>query len=77
MLLDYFTLPMLPADFSVSIASDSLSYLFRMIAEVSPIPTVLAIVEKVRSSVKFILEDPSSRNKSLVSDLIDIKGKHI
>ncbi|CAO3595638.1 unnamed protein product [Absidia cylindrospora] len=74
MLLDYFTLPMLPADFSVSIASDSLSYLFRMIAEVSPIPTVLAIVEKVRSSVKFILEGHSSRNKSLVSDFIDVKA---
>lgn len=75
MLLDYFTLPMLPVDFSVSIASDSLSYLFRLIAEVSPIPTVLAIVEKVKSSMKFILDDDCSRNQSLVREFIDVKGK--
>ncbi|CAO3607400.1 unnamed protein product [Cunninghamella blakesleeana] len=73
MLLDYYTLPMLPADFSVSIAADSLSYLFRMIAETSPMPTVAAIVEKVKSSIKFILEDDSSRTKSMIREFIDIK----
>ncbi|KAI8081696.1 uncharacterized protein BX664DRAFT_376387, partial [Halteromyces radiatus] len=73
MLLDYFTLPMLPADFSVSIASDSLSYLFRMIADVSPIPTVMAIVEKVKTSAKFILDDYTPGNKSLIRDYIDVQ----
>ncbi|KAI8340111.1 hypothetical protein BC941DRAFT_468384 [Chlamydoabsidia padenii] len=73
MLLDYYTLPMLPVDFSTTIASDSLSYIFRLIAETSPIPTVLAIVEKVKSSMKFILEDTSTRNKSLIREYIDVK----
>jgi E3 ubiquitin-protein ligase HUWE1 len=53
MLLNYYALPLLPANFSVTIASDSLSYLFRMVSEVSPLPTVLAIAAKVKESIRF------------------------
>ncbi|KAI8368284.1 uncharacterized protein BYT42DRAFT_522115 [Radiomyces spectabilis] len=74
MLLDFYSLPFLPADFSVSIASDSLAYLFRLITEVSPLPTVLAISEKVKQSIKNTLgNDDTSRTESMVKDFIDIK----
>ncbi|KAI8364986.1 hypothetical protein EDC96DRAFT_443776, partial [Choanephora cucurbitarum] len=70
-LLDYFTIPLLPANFSVTIASDSLSYLFRMITEVSPLPTILAIAAKVKESLGFILENQEEYDQSRLLDLID------
>ncbi|GAA5813130.1 hypothetical protein MFLAVUS_006599 [Mucor flavus] len=73
MLLNYYSLPLLPANFSVTIASDSLSYLFRMISEVSPLPTVFAIVAKVKESIRFITENMQDYNKSMLIDFIDVK----
>ncbi|ORX50832.1 hypothetical protein DM01DRAFT_1090162 [Hesseltinella vesiculosa] len=73
MLLDYFALPNLPSSFSVSIAFDSLTYLLRLISEVSPIPTVLAVAEKARASLKFILDDNATRTTSMVRPYIDVK----
>ncbi|KAF7724152.1 hypothetical protein EC973_001277 [Apophysomyces ossiformis] len=73
MLLSIYSLPLLPADFSTSIACDSLAYLFRMIGEVSPIPTVLAIAEKVKESIKFIIDDNRIRKESMVAEFIDVQ----
>ncbi|KAG2231174.1 hypothetical protein INT48_002955 [Thamnidium elegans] len=73
MLLNYYSLPLLPANFSVTIASDSLSYLFRMISEVSPLPTVFAIVAKVKESIRFITENMQDYNKSMLIDFVDVK----
>ncbi|KAI8978993.1 hypothetical protein BDB01DRAFT_852215 [Pilobolus umbonatus] len=73
MLLSYFSLPLLPAAFSVTIASDSLSYLFRMISEVSPLPTVLAIAAKVKESIASLSESyQKDSNRSMLLDFIDI-----
>ncbi|KAI8145482.1 hypothetical protein BJV82DRAFT_39092 [Fennellomyces sp. T-0311] len=72
-LLDYYTLPLLPADFSVTIASDSLAYIFKMISETSTLPTILAIAEKAKQSIKFITENTSLRRESMVEAYIDVK----
>ncbi|KAI9270590.1 hypothetical protein BDA99DRAFT_478483 [Phascolomyces articulosus] len=72
-LLDYYTLPLLPADFSVTIASDSLAYIFKMISETSTLPTILAIAEKAKHSIKLITEDKSVRRQSMIQPYIDVK----
>lgn len=73
MLLSYYALPLLPANFSITIASDSLSYLFRMISEVSPLPTVLAIAAQVRESVNLILNNTDTEyQKSRLVDYVDV-----
>lgn len=72
MLLNYYSLPLLPANFSVTIASDSLSYLFRMISEVSPLPTVMAIASKVKESIRFITEEQRDYEKSMLIEFIDV-----
>ncbi|ORY95778.1 hypothetical protein BCR43DRAFT_557706 [Syncephalastrum racemosum] len=72
-LLDYYTLPLLPADFSVTIASDSLAYVLKMISEVSTVPTIMAIAEKAKSSMRFFVDNDSARTESMVKDYIDIK----
>lgn len=46
-----------------------------MIGEVSPLPTVLAIAEKVKQSIKFIIDDDLPRTESMVHEFIDVKGK--
>ena len=74
-LLDYYTLPLLPADFSVTIASDSLAYIFKMISETSTLPTILAIAEKAKHSIKLITEDKSVRRQSMIQPYIDVKGR--
>jgi E3 ubiquitin-protein ligase HUWE1 len=75
MLLNYFSLPLLPANFSATIASDSLSYLFRMIAEVSPLPTVLAIATKVRESLDFITQKGDDYDASTLLEFVDVDAK--
>jgi E3 ubiquitin-protein ligase HUWE1 len=74
MLLNYYSLPLLPANFSVTIASDSLSYLFRMISEVSPLPTVLAIASKVKESIRFITEKTDDYQKSTLVEFVDVNA---
>lgn len=75
MLLNYFSLPLLPVNFSVTIASDSLSYLFRMISEVSPLPTVFAIATKVKESTRFITENTSDYENSRLYEFVDVNEK--
>lgn len=72
MLLNYYALPLLPANFSVTIASDSLSYLFRMVSEVSPLPTVLAIAAKVKESIRFITDKTDDYQKSTLMEFVDV-----
>ncbi|KAI8637213.1 hypothetical protein BD408DRAFT_447787 [Parasitella parasitica] len=74
MLLNYYSLPLLPAHFSVTIASDSLSYLFRMISEVSPLPTVLAIAAKVKESIRFVTEKADDYQKSTLVEFVDVNA---
>ncbi|GAN06879.1 conserved hypothetical protein [Mucor ambiguus] len=74
MLLNYYALPLLPANFSVTIASDSLSYLFRMISEVSPLPTVLAIAAKVKESIRFITDKTDDYQKSALMEFVDVNA---
>lgn len=69
MLLDYYSLPLLPANFSVTLGSDSLAYIFRMISEVSPLPTMMAIVAKIKESTGFL---PQDNQKSFLIDYVDI-----
>lgn len=75
MLLNYFSLPLLPTNFSATIASDSLSYLFRMIAEVSPLPTVWAIATKVRETLGFITEKGDDYDQSALLEFVDVNAK--
>ena len=77
MLLNYFALPLLPVNFSATIASDSLSYLFRMISEASPLPTVFAIVAKVKESIRFIQEitPQGDYNTSIMHEFVDVDEK--
>ncbi|CAO3635514.1 unnamed protein product [Mucor hiemalis] len=75
MLLNYFSLPLLPVNFSVTIASDSLSYLFRMISEVSPLPTIFAIASKVKDSIRFITENSSEYENSMLYEFVDVNEK--
>ncbi|KAK4518814.1 ribosomal RNA biogenesis protein rrp5 [Mucor velutinosus] len=74
MLLNYYALPLLPANFSVTIASDSLSYLFRMISEVSPLPTVLAIAAKVKESIRFITDQTGDYQTSTLMEFVDVNA---
>lgn len=77
MLLNYYSLPLLPANFSVTIASDSLSYLFRMISEVSPLPTVLAIAAKVKESIRFITDKTDDYQKSKLIEFVDVNATEV
>jgi E3 ubiquitin-protein ligase HUWE1 len=64
LILSYYTLPMLPFDFSISNAFDSLSYVFRMLAEVYPLRVAMCIADKVRETSAFVSDTPNE--KSLV-----------
>lgn len=75
MLLNYFSLPLLPTNFSATTASDSLSYLFRMIAEGSPMPTLLAIATKVKESLGFIMEKGDNYDQSVLLEFVDVDAK--
>lgn len=59
----------------MTIAYDSLAYIFKMISEVSTLPTIMAIAEKAQNSMKFILEDDRVRKESMVAHFVDVKGK--
>lgn len=72
MLLDYYSLPLLPANFSVTLGSDSLAYIFRMISEVSPLPTMMAIVTKIKESIGSLLDQDIARQKSMMVDYVDV-----
>ncbi|KAI9022914.1 hypothetical protein CLU79DRAFT_859109 [Phycomyces nitens] len=72
-LLEYYFLPMLPADFSITIASDSLSYLFRMISEINPIQTALMIGSKVRKASEFIINEQEPATESLMRPYVEIR----
>lgn len=74
LLLSYYSLPMLPYDFSVSNAFDSLGFVFRVIADVSPNALAKLIAAKVFESSRFIFEElPNDR--SLVYEYIEANGK--
>ncbi|EIE81892.1 hypothetical protein RO3G_06597 [Rhizopus delemar RA 99-880] len=72
MLLDYYSLPLLPANFSVTLGSDSLAYIFRMISEVSPLPTMMAIVTKIKESLGSLLDPRTETQKSILIDYVDV-----
>ncbi|ORE21321.1 hypothetical protein BCV71DRAFT_241689 [Rhizopus microsporus] len=72
MLLDYYSLPLLPANFSVTLGSDSLAYIFRMISEVSPLPTMMAIVTKIKESIGSLLDQDIARRKSMMVEYVDV-----
>jgi E3 ubiquitin-protein ligase HUWE1 len=74
LLLKYYSLPMLPFDFSVSNAFDSLSYVFRMISDVVPMPFANLIAKKVYESSRFIFTDLDMK-KSTIYDYIEANGK--
>lgn len=74
LLLSYYSLPMLPYNFSVSNAFDSLSYVFRMISDVSPMPFAILIMQKVYESSRFIF-DELDHGKSVVYEYIHADGK--
>jgi E3 ubiquitin-protein ligase HUWE1 len=66
---------MLPGDFAVSIASDSLSYLFRLISEVNSATTIKIILKRLRVALENasdFLDNDSP--KSMIVDFIDLKG---
>ncbi|KAF1799301.1 hypothetical protein FB192DRAFT_1285399, partial [Mucor lusitanicus] len=74
LLLSYYSLPMLPYDFSVSNAFDSLGFVFRVIADVSPNALAKLIAAKVFESSRFIFNElPNDR--SLVYEYIEANGK--
>lgn len=77
MLLEYYTLPYLPAEFSVTIASDSLAYILKVISDVSTLPTIMAIAEKVKQSIAFITENNTLGTECMVKPYIDVKGKRL
>lgn len=65
---------MLPGDFAVSIASDSLSYLFRLISEVNSATTIKIILKRLRVALENasdFLDNDSP--KSMIVDFIDLK----
>ncbi|KAH8549675.1 hypothetical protein BGW37DRAFT_459292 [Umbelopsis sp. PMI_123] len=73
-LLDIYSLPMLPGDFAVSIASDSLSYLFRLISEVNSATTIKIILKRLRVALENasdFLDNDSP--KGMIVDFIDLK----
>ncbi|KAJ2962784.1 hypothetical protein NQZ79_g2089 [Umbelopsis isabellina] len=73
-LLDIYSLPMLPGDFAVSIASDSLSYLFRLISEVNSATTIKIILNRLRVALENASEFLSNDSpKSMIVDFIDLK----
>jgi E3 ubiquitin-protein ligase HUWE1 len=66
---------MLPGDFAVSIASDSLSYLFRLISEVNSATTIKIILKRLRVALENasdFLDNDSP--KGMIVDFIDLKG---
>lgn len=74
LLLRYYSLPMLPYDFSVSNAFDSLSFVFRVIADVSPNALAKLISAKVHESSRFIFTD-LNKGTSTVYKYIEANGK--
>jgi E3 ubiquitin-protein ligase HUWE1 len=77
LLLSYYSLPMLPFNFSVSNAFDSLSFVFRIICDVSPMPFAKLITAKVYEASKFVFTDDLSHEKSTVYEYICMDGKDI
>ncbi|KAI8362820.1 hypothetical protein BD560DRAFT_448756 [Blakeslea trispora] len=65
LLLRYYALPNLPYDFSVTHAFDSLGYVFRVIADVSPMSVATLITARVYESSRFIFTD-LDKQQSLV-----------
>ncbi|OBZ91840.1 E3 ubiquitin-protein ligase ptr1 [Choanephora cucurbitarum] len=57
LLLRYYSLPNLPYDFSVTHAFDSLGYVFRVIADVSPMSVAMLIAKRVYETSRFIFTD--------------------
>lgn len=76
MLLDYYDLPALPYDFSISSAFDSLNYVFRLVSEHHPLVVAEVIADKVRESSQFIFTD-FDKSKSCVYEYIGSSGKLI
>ncbi|KAG1116143.1 hypothetical protein G6F42_013768 [Rhizopus arrhizus] len=74
LLLSYYSLPMLPYDFSVSNAFDSLGFVFRVIADVSPNALAKLIAASVFESSRFIF-DELPNDRSLVYEYIEANGK--
>ncbi|KAI7890813.1 uncharacterized protein EV154DRAFT_421482, partial [Mucor mucedo] len=74
LLLSYYALPMLPFNFSVSNAFDSLSFVFRVISDVSPMPFANLITKKVYESSRFIFTDELDQMKSSVYPYINVDG---
>jgi E3 ubiquitin-protein ligase HUWE1 len=73
LLLSYYSLPMLPYNFSISNAFDSLSFVFRVISDVSPMPFAKLITQKVYESSRFIFEE-LDHGKSVVYEYISVDG---
>lgn len=66
---------MLPFNFSVSNAFDSLSFVFRVISDVSPMPFANLITRKVYESSRFIFSDELDHAKSSVYEYTNVDGK--
>lgn len=74
LLLDFYALPALPADFSTTAASDSLAFVIKIINDVNMSSTILEIAKRVKKASQFILEDTSVHTSSMLQPFVDISG---
>ncbi|GAA5804113.1 hypothetical protein HPULCUR_009599 [Helicostylum pulchrum] len=75
LLLSYYALPMLPYNFSVTNAFDSLSFVFRLISDVSPMPFAKLITQRVYDASRFIFSGELDHDKSSVFEYTNIDGR--
>ncbi|KAI9470603.1 MAG: hypothetical protein EXX96DRAFT_362871 [Benjaminiella poitrasii] len=71
-LLSVYSSPLLPATFCSTVANNTYTYVFRMICDVSPLPTVLAIANKAKESIRFIIERKDGYQKSCLVEFVDV-----
>ena len=76
LLLDFYALPALPADFSTTAASDCLAFVIKIINDVNMSNTILEIAKRVRKASHFILEDTAAHTSSMLRPLVDLSGKY-
>ncbi|KAI7881687.1 hypothetical protein K492DRAFT_194128 [Lichtheimia hyalospora FSU 10163] len=72
LLLDFYALPALPADFSTTAASDCLAFVIKIINDVNMSNTILEIAKRVRKASQFISEDMVAHTSSMLRPLVDL-----
>ncbi|KAI7908284.1 uncharacterized protein BX663DRAFT_482482 [Cokeromyces recurvatus] len=74
-LLSIYSSPLLPATFCTTVANNTYAYVFRLICDVSPLPTVLAIASKAKESIRFITERKDGYQKSCLVEFVDVDSQ--